>query len=311
MKKLVFTAIAIILTFGLTLQAQEEKQPRMKVTHFGLSFGFAGAGTANTNDDFVALSRVVNDPDLFIDPNDFERSQYNFGFGGNVSPKLYIGLTPFNRKKGEYNYERELRFSLGTGAGTRRMFNYYRFDDTRIDTLQSNSTNRTVFADSLVYDRYWYSETFYEFNFSAAFLFKTPYERRFHFSAGVGIEYAYAYRAFVNVENYNEESVIFYEPNDPPVFDEPKYGFYYYDDDRSNGTTTTNTTNMTGSTHFFRTYFPLGIHFRIARKEQSFFNKVYLWTEIAPGFELQNVLDDKVYVNPYFGVAMFGLSYRW
>ena len=311
MKKLVLTTIALILTSAISLQAQEEKNPRMKVTSFGLSFGFAGAGTANSNEDFINLSRSVNNPDLFIDPNEFERSQYNYAFGGNVSPKLYLELTPYNRSKGEYNYERELRFSLGTGAGTRRMFNYFRYDDTRIDTLSSGNTGRTVFADSLVYDRYFYAETFYEFNFSASFLFKTPYERRFHFSAGVGIEYAYAYRAFVNVENYREESVIYYDPNDPPVFDEPKYGFYYFEDDRTEGVSTTQTTNMTGSVHFFRTFFPLGIHFRIARKPQSFFNKVYLWTEIAPGFEIQNVLDDKVYVNGYFGVAMFGFAYRW
>jgi hypothetical protein len=53
------------------------------------------------------------------------------------------------------------------------------------------------------------------------------------------------------------------------------------------------------------------VNFRIARKEQSFFNNVYLWFEMNPGVEVQMVSNDKTYINPYYGVALLGVSYRW
>jgi hypothetical protein len=62
---------------------------------------------------------------------------------------------------------------------------------------------------------------------------------------------------------------------------------------------------------FLRPYIPLGINFRITNRTQSFFNQVYLFTEINPGIEFQFVGNEKTYFNPYFGVAMLGFTYRW
>jgi hypothetical protein len=311
MKTRFFTILLISLGLVLSVNAQEEKKGGMKVSSVGFSFGFAGAGTANTNEEFINLKNATNNPDLFIDPDEYNVSQYNFGFGGNVSPKVYLGLTPYSKKKGEYNYNQELRFSIGTGAGIRRMFNYYRYDNFRIDTLQSINNDNQVYADSSIYDRYIYQETFNEFNFGVSYLWKTPFERRFQFQAGAGLEYAYAFRSYVRVENLNEKKVYYYDPNDPPVFDEPDYVWANYGDDDFEGTTTTQNTNLSGSMHFVRATIPLGVNFRIARKEQSFFNKAYLWAEMNPGVEWQMVANDKTYVNPYFGIAWIGFTYRW
>lgn len=310
MKTRFLILFAFVLGLLVTVQGQNEKQGGMKVTSVGFSFGFSGAGTANTSEDFTNLSNAVNNPDLFIDPSDYNNSQYNYGFGGGVNPKVYLGLTPYSKKKGEYRYDRELRISVGSGVGVRRTFNYYKYDNFTIDTLQSINGNNTVYADSSIYDRYIYQETFNEFNFGVSYLFKTPFERRFQFQAGAGVEYAYAYRAYVRVENLNDKSVYYYEPNNPPVFDEPQYGWGYYNDEFE-GTTNVENTNMSGAMHFVRATIPLGVNFRIARKPQSFFNKVYLWTELNPGVEIQMVANDKTYTNPYFGVAWIGFTYRW
>jgi hypothetical protein len=301
-----------VLTIGVFLSTygQEEKEAKWKPTSVGVSFGFAGAGTANTTEDYINLSNAVNNPDLFIDPKDYNFSSYNYGFGGNTSTKVYFGLTPYNNDKGEYNYNRELRFSIGSGMGTRRTFNYYRYDNFTVDTFQSVNGNSIVLADSSIYDRYIYQETFNEVNIGVSYLFKTPYERRFQFQAGGALEYAYAYRSYVNVENYNEKSIVYYDPADPPVYEEPDDVWEFYDDDFK-GTKTSQRTNMKGATHFIRASVPLGVNFRIARKQQSFFNNVYLWLEMNPGLELQIVSDDKTYANPYFGMAWLGITYRW
>ncbi len=308
--------ILIIIIIGLfsmsTTQAQGEKKPAMKVTSFSFSFGFAGAATTNTKEDYNNLKGTVNNPDLFIDASDYQSSRYNYGFGGNVNPKAYIGLSPFSKKKGEYRNDRELRFSIGSGAGIRRNFNYYRYDNFVIDTFESANTGNVIYGDSSIYNRYIYSESFYDINFGVSFLFKTPIERRFHFSAGAGIEYGIAIRSFVKVENYSDEFIYYYEANNKPVFDEPDYGYDTYNyKNNFDGIYTTENINMKGNMQFFRTFLPLGIHFRISNNTLSFFNKVYLFGEMSPGIEIQMVSNDKTYVNPYFGFAMFGFSYRW
>ncbi|MEJ2593874.1 MAG: hypothetical protein P8100_01800 [bacterium] len=310
MKKQIVLSLLIILPF--ILSSQETNPPGFKVTSVGFSFGFAGAGVANTNEDFTGLAGAVNDPDLFIDPSSMERSRYNLGFGGNVSSKLYLGLTPYSKKKGTYRYDRELRFSFGTGSGVRRSFNYYQITENTIDTLTSATSGNQVIADSNIFNRYLYAESFTEFNLGVAFIFKTPVERRFHFTAGAGLEYAYAYRAYARVEYYNERDMIYYAPGNKPVWEEMDYGFgpYNWNND-DQGTSSINNTNLSGSIHFVRAHIPLGIHFRVSRKAESFFNKVYLFGEMNPGLEFQMVSNDKTYLNPYFGFAMFGFTYRW
>ena len=308
-KSQIFLSIAFslitIFAFG-----QQEKKGAFKVTSTGFSFGFAGAGTANTTEDYYNLAGSVVDKTYFIDAKDYNYSSYNFGVGGNINPKIYLGFSPWSNEKGEYRRDRELRLSIGSGSGIRRNFNFYKYDNFTIDTLISPSTGNEVYSDSSNYSRYMYAESFFDFNIGVSFIFKTNVDRRVHFGAGAGIEYAFAFRSYVNIKKYIDRSVIYYDPADKPVFDEEdSYYDYYKGDDE--GVTTSEKTNMDGSLHFVRTQFPLSINFRVSNKTTSFFNEVYLFTEMSPGIEFQIVGGDKTYVNPYFGVAMIGFSYRW
>ncbi len=300
------------LILSIMVIGQNEKKPLFKVTSTGFNFGFAGVGTASTTEDYNNLAGAVVDPSYFINADDYKTSSYNFGFGGNVNPKIYLGLTPYSKKKGEYRYDRELRISVGSSAGIRRNFNYYQYDNFTIDTLISPSTGNVAYVDSSKYNRYVYSENFFDFNFGISFLFKTDLKRRVHFSVGAGFEYAYAFRSYVSIENYNENSVYYYDPNNKPEFDEFENGYEFYDYKNGfEGTTSNNSTNLSGSLQFARILLPFGVNFRISNKTQSFFNKVYLFSEMSPGIEFQIVGNDKTYTNPYFGIAMLGFSYRW
>jgi len=311
MKKLIIISIILLLTIPFT-QAQDEKKPALKLTSFSFNFGFAGVATATTAEDYNNLKKTVNDPDLFIDASNYQYSSYNYGFGGNINPKISIGLSIFNKRSGEYRNDRELRFSVGSSSGIRRNFNYYNYNNFVVDTFESAGTGNVNFSDSVLFNRYIYSESFYDINFGVSFLFKTPIERRFHFSAGAGIEYGIAIRSFVKVENYNDQFLYYYDNSNQPVFNEPDYEFniHNYKDD-FDGVYTTENTSMKGNMQFLRTYLPLGINFRVSNNTNSFFNKVYLYGEISPGIEIQMISNDKTYVNPYFGFAMLGFSYRW
>lgn len=312
MKKLLTLSIIFLIAMSIT-QAQDERKPALKLTSFSFNFGFAGVATANTTEDYNNLKKSVNDPSLFIDASDYQYSRYNYGFGGNVNPKVSIGLSIFNKARGEYRNDRELRFSVGSGSGMRRNFNYYHYKNFVNDTFESANTGNVTYSDSVIFNRYIYSENYFDVNFGVSFLFKTPVERRFHFSAGAGIEYGIAIRSFVKVENYNDQFVYFYDNSNKPVFDEPDYEYntFKYEDDLDGVVYTFENTNMKGNMQFFRTYLPLGINFRVSNNTNSFFNKVYLFGEMSPGIELQMVSNDKTYVNPYFGFVMLGFSYRW
>lgn len=303
----ILLSLAVLAGYG-----QETKKSPLKVTSTGFSIGFAAAGTANTTEDYNNLKASVNDASHFIDASDYNYSSYNFGIGGNFNPKIYLGFSPYSKSKGEYRKDRELRLSIGSGAGIRRNFSFYKYDNFTIDTLVSGSTGNEVYADSVNYSRYTYAETFFDFNFGITFLFKTNTERRVHFSAGAGLEYAYAFRSFVNVSNYSDRKVEYYEPNNKPDYDE-KDGFFDFDKDKDNSYSSKYNKNINtkGSLHFVRVLLPLSLNFRISNKTASFFNHVYVFTEMAPGIEFQIVGSDKTYVNPYFGAAMLGFSYRW
>ncbi|MCB2201259.1 hypothetical protein KQH26_00675 [bacterium] len=312
MKKIVCLTFILSFAFMLIGQGQNEIKPRLKVSSFSFNIGFAGAAIANTTEEYNNLKGTVNNPDLFIDASDFQSSRYNYGFGGNINPKVYIGITPYSNKKGAYRYDRELRFSFGSGAGIRKNFNYYKYDSFIVDTFQSINNENVVYSDSNIYNRFVYMESYYDINFGVSFLFKTPVERRFHFSTGAGLEYGIALRSYVKIDHYMDHSIYYYNANNKPVFDEPdnNYEFYNYSYDFE-GSYTTESTNIKGTMQFVRAYLPLGIHFRISNKTESFFNQVYLYGEMSPGIEFQIVGNDKTYVNPYFGMALFGFSYRW
>ena len=311
-KKIMKTITTIcILSFAvLTLSAQESLRPRFKVTSFGSSMGFTGTFVSNTATDYKGLAGNVEDPDLFVDISKWDESKYNYGAGGNGDLQFYLGLTPYDKKKGAYRNNRELRLNFGFSFGARRTFSYFNNTTYTVDTYTSGSGS-TVYADSSYFTRMMYAESFYGIGLGAAYIFKTNPERRFHFHTGAGFEYSIALRSFVNVVKYTENELYYYTAGNQPAFEEPDYSWTDFMNDNSDGNTKLSTTNMKGNIMFFRPYIPLGINFRITNREQSFFNDVYLFSEIKPGIEIQLVGNEKTYINPHIGAAMIGFTYTW
>lgn len=308
MKRTIFTiAISLALTAAIA-QEKHNEQPKLKLTSFGSSIGFTGTVVSNTLGDYESLAGNVEDKDLFIDADKYQESKYNYGLGGNGNLKFYLGLTPLNKETGEYRMNQELRLNFGFSLGTRRTFSYINRDTYMVDSFISSS-GQTVYADSSYFTRMKYAESYYDINMGFSYLFKTNPERRFHFHTGIGLEYGLALRSFVNTQKYTENDFYYYNDFNKPELKEPDYSWMKKDD--GDGMTSKTTTNMNGNLMFLRPYIPLGINFRITNKTQSFFNQVYLFTEINPGIEFQIVGNEKTYINPYFGVAMLGFTYRW
>lgn len=307
MKKLFNTLILSLAAIAIMAQ-QNEPTPKLRISSFGSSLGFSATAVSNTASDFKSLMNNVEDPELFDGLEKYTESKYNYGAGGNANLLFNIGFTPYSKKKGEYRKNQEFRISMGFSFGARRTFSYINRDTYQFDSYQSGSGSM-LYADSTIFTRMTYAESYYGIGFGLSYLFKTNPERRFHFYTGGGLDYALALRSFVNVKKYTEESLYYYTEGNKPEFDEPEYHWMKNDDKR--GSTSTTQTNMNSNSMFVRPYIPLGVNFRISNRTQSFFNQVYLYTEINPGIEFQIVPNEKTYINPYFGVAMLGFTYRW
>lgn len=292
------------------LHAQDNVTPKLKISSFGSSIGFAGTFVSNTSSDYLGLAGNVEDPGLFVDIDKWEESKYNFGAGGNGDLQFYLGITPYCKKKGKYMNNRELRLNLGFSFGARRSFSYYNRDTFTHETYTSGGGSM-LYADSSYFTRTTYAESYYGIGIGAAYLFKTNPERRFHFYTGAGFEYTLALRSFVNIGKYTEDELYYYTEGNKPDLGEPDYAISSYWNDEIDGETNFTKTNMTGNIMFFRPYIPLGVSFRISNREKSFFKHVNLFTEMKPGIEFQMVGNEKTYVNPYFGAAILGFTYRW
>lgn len=315
--------LSLLLLIGFAnAQAPDSKHPLLKVTSFSSSLGFTGAMTSNTNADYYSLQSAVEDPDLFVDVTGFSKSSNNwnsngmqmgpggFGYFGSFNGSLAfnLGLTPYSKKLGKYRENRELRFTVGGNMGVRNSFDYYDNNTFLIDTFQSVNGTGIVYADSSIYNSYYYELDFSEINFGFSYLFKTDVNRVVHFYTGIGMNYGIALRSTVAINQYTNRSVYYYNEYNKP--NENEAGFY--GNMNNNGYSDSySETKLTKPLQFARVYIPLGLSIRLSKKTESFFSHVNLYTELNPGVEFQMVSAEKTYANPYIGAGVIGFNYHW
>ena len=299
--KIIVTAVVLtIYALGATAQETnpDDHKKGMRITAFNIDFGFNGSYAALTVDDYLKMKNTAVDQSQFIsNPQDYNLSSYS-GSGGSFAPSISLGFTPYSKKLGAHNYNRELRIKLGGSFGGRRSFFFSQDEKFAYDTLSSSIGNPDIFIDSVYYNNRNYVETISEINIGVSYLFKTNASKRWHLYAGVGAEYGFAFQNYVSINNdegYYLSS--YYSPN-------------YYRDTNDNYTYNSSKSKLTSNTHFVRLYIPLGINFRIANDNASF-KHVNLYTQFSPGLEFQIVTGVETYTNPFIGVAVIGFRYTF
>jgi len=306
MKNLALVICLFLISGMLQSQTSEKKPARWKVTSFNMSLGSASFFVSGTQSDYDNLKQSVEDPDLFVDPSNFD-NQYYSDWSGDFTPRISIGITPYSKKKGEYNVNREIRFGIGSNKGSRRYFSFYNEEKIRVDTFQSVNGNPNIYADSNYVNNFYYSEDFIDLSFSFSYLFKTNANKRFHAYAGVGVEYAITLKYYVTANQF-ENYIMTYSQEGTQEGSSPYNSYYqsYY----GYLSSSYNETKMKSPAHFIRAFIPVGINFRFSNNN-SFFKHLNIYSEINPGIEFQIIPGEQNYVNPYFGVAWVGLSYKW
>lgn len=304
MKRTAIVLVLLVFIGYLQAQTNNEEKKKCKITAFNISMGFSGVFAPNTIEDYYSLKNSIKKPDLIVNPSGMQNNHYYTSMSGNASPKISIGITPYSKKRNEYRENRELRIGVGFNFGNRRWYSFYGKESVPFDTLQSTSDNTQVYADSVFVRAYDYSENFVDFNVSISYLFKTDVQKRVYLYAGVGVEYGIALRYYLSVKSYESDYVSYYVGE--PDFDD-KYQYYY---GKQNNSGKHVDANMKGSAQFVRVFVPIGINFRISNNNY-FFKHLNIYSELSPGIEFQMVSGEKTFVNPYVGVALVGLSYRF
>ncbi len=291
-------------------QDSQNKQPCWRVSSFSISVGFSGVFMPNTISEYNDLKNLVEDPDLLIDPAGYNSNQYYSDFSGSFSPKISLGITPYSKKLGKYRDNRELRLGIGSNFGIRRSYNFYKYEAIVVDTFQSVNGNPNVYADSLIHTYYSYNENIFDLNFSISYIFKTNTEKRVQLYAGVGAEYGISVSYYLTVDNYENQSLYYYNDGNKPDYESVSgyYPYYYYGNEKYTSNTTKS--NMKNAAHFVRAYIPMGINFRLS-DHNSFFKHVNIYSEFSPGIEFMFVKNEDAYINPYMGVAIVGFSYKF
>jgi hypothetical protein len=310
MRKIIIIAFALAFSVNIKAQQDDATKHFMKISSVSTSMGFAGVFAPTTMNDYYGLKNTIEDPDILIDPSGFGSESFFSDLGGNTRMKFNLGLTPFSKKKNEYRHNRELRLGVGFNSGIRRSFNFYKTDYIAADTFVSSNGNRPIYADSAFGSYHIYNENFYEFNINIAYLFKTDPSRRLYLYAGLGAEYGISIRYFLRYENIETSEIVYYDEANPPSGNDYYYYGKYTGDNGYTVNSSSTKTNMLNAAHFVRTYIPLGINFRISNGN-SFWKHMNVYSEINPGLEFQIVPSDQTYVNPYWGVALVGLSYKF
>ena len=306
MKKNILIAFVMFLSSGLLL-AQESEINKTYISSFGTSIGFNAFLVENTNASYLGLKSSVDDDELFVDPSLYKQGN-SFGGAASFSMQFNLGITPFSKKKNELRTNREWRVGLITNLGNRRNFDYYSENSFTFDTLQSNNGYNDVYADSVYQENYFYNEQIFDVSLNVAYLINTGTQRRTYFYTGVGAHLGIAVKSETKIYTYDNEEVIYYDQGNKPSEQENWYWSYW--NKENSGEYETRTANINSGIYFARAYIPLGFNFKISKRNQ-FWKHMNLYTELNPGVEFQIVSGDKTYVNPFFGLAWIGVSYKW
>lgn len=297
---------SLILLFLLMVSlsySQDKAHKSFNISSFNISLGSSRASVSSSISDYYSLKEMVENPEVFIDPNDFSENYYGQNFTDAFSTKIQIGITPYSKNKGAVNMNREIRIGVGMNSGTRRSFAFIESETMVVDTFYSVNGNPNIYQEVHTSNEYSYYEKYTELNFNLAYLFKTDVQKRVHFYAGLAAEYGITLQSYISVYHYETTATNYSHSENNPI------GFYSYSENCClEGQS--DQTKLINPTHFIRTYFPIGINFRFSNNN-AFFKHLNIYSEISPGIEYQIAPNKFSYINPYLGLATCGLSYKF
>lgn len=266
-------AAIILLTSCFSAFAQEQTlKPikRVSVNDFYVLPGFMMQGiSGGTVADFKKLA-----PQSTLLTNNF--SDFNqsggFGFSGNASLSMMLGIQFSNKEKTSYKKSPLLRLGLSYFSGAGFSANLYKTTTKPYDTLSSQQTGQTVYKDSVINRNYYMNYTSQQVRLDASLIFRTNPEARWSLFAGVGITAGISINARTDISYYADSRT--QERNSG---NSSSNSYYNNSSGNYKSESFVNTTNFGASV-----YVPMGLDFRLGKKNE-FWKRMHLFYEARPG----------------------------
>ena len=267
---------------------------KMAVTNFylltGSGAGFSQSGTVSEFSQLAPGSVLLqNNMDGFSETED-----NSSGYNGMVS--LLLGINFKDHLTQQYKSNPQLRVGLSYSSGT--LLTNYLYKEVRspYDTLTSSQTGQTYLVDSAVWESYDLNYHTEQVLLEASLIYRSRPEARWSLYGGMGFSAGVSINAFTTVD---------YAKNSGAGMHNPDPHYYYYPIYYTSEGTYLSETNRNESSTALSVFFPLGIDFRIARKN-DFWKRMHLFYEMRPGIHFAFIPEIRT-VNEAFFQSTFGL----
>lgn len=293
------TPFLIVLTL-ICLQVSSQNQPKpekknsccLKLSSFNLSI--QPLMFSNSVTGFSDLQRLMPANDPMFNPS---LKNYNTNNPStaifNFNMKLALTSKP----------NRELMIGIAYLSGIRRSYDFFKSSTKHVDTI--NVQDYTFYVDSTYFSGYSFQEYTKEVGVDISYIFRSEQSKKISVFAGFGLYVGYTFYSDVSVSQSKDSSKSIYtNPSNE--------GFYQYHSS-SVGYFFNNAIEKTAKTDpsiLFRGYVPVGLNWNLSKKNE-FWKHVNLQFQAAFGLEYRYITNDKGYLNPYFGMSMFGIRYTF
>ena len=83
------TSFILLFFFLLSMSyAQEEHKKTFEISSFNISLGTSNASLSSSKTDYLNLKGMVDNPELFVNPDDFQNAFYHNEMGEDLTQKF-------------------------------------------------------------------------------------------------------------------------------------------------------------------------------------------------------------------------------
>lgn len=276
MKRIIVLAILIAAT--ISLFAQENKQPKIRISELGIYQGmYSGYYTDASLTDFLRLA--PNSELLKNDFTGFTKSSINYESMTDNTFTVNLGLQFYDSEKQTYRSNPQLNIGVTFSRATMLNATYSKEENVIFDTLSSSNSSFVVYMDSTFLKSYKMEYSFQQIGVNASLIFRAQPNARWSLYSGAGVSVLTSLMSSTYI-HFNHVEYVKYS------FPDTRNFYSYLDDPWDSDMVDEVHTNKTNLSAF--AYIPLGVDFRIAKKNE-FWRKMHLVMEMQPGLAIDYI----------------------
>ena len=207
MKRQFLAAACILINYGLFAQEEKPAVSRVEFNSISFSIGaFASAESFSNNiSDFQKLA--PNSSILKEDLTKFETNEFYSTVNTGPVFSFNTSFSVKNKKGEESKYHPTFRIGLSYSQQTLMSRDIYDSEVFRVDTLQSTSSGKTYYVDSIDTENYYMEHSSEQVYLDGAFLISSNPASRLKFYGGVGFSVGFSLNSQTLITNSRDNYV--------------------------------------------------------------------------------------------------------